>query len=97
MRFRRERHRRGLAVAIAGTATAATGITAGVIAARRLRGPHPRDARSDWACDCGQRYLVQGMDRHRVYWLPEADLSHPLLGRECTSCGAALPAGHEHA
>jgi hypothetical protein len=55
------------------------------------------DGRRPWTCECGQAYLVSGIDRHRVYWLPDAAQSDPLLARECVSCGAALPAGHEAA
>jgi hypothetical protein len=93
--FRRQRHRRGRTVAIAGAATAAAAITAGLVAARRRRALGSHDPRTEWACSCGQRYLVQGTDRHRVYWLSDTDLSDPLLGRECVNCGAPLPAGRE--
>jgi hypothetical protein len=55
------------------------------------------DGRQPWTCDCGQAYLVSGIDRHRVYWLPDAAQSDPMLERECVSCGAPLPAEHEAA
>ena len=82
-------------LAAAGAAVAAAGVAA-VIYTRR-RHAAGSDGRRKWNCECGQEYLVTGIDRHRVYWLPEADHSDPLLGRDCVSCGAELPAGHKAA
>ena len=44
-----------------------------------------------WQCQCGKTYEVQGLDRHRVYSVPDEG---PVLGRECVQCGEPLPAGH---
>jgi hypothetical protein len=64
-------------------------ITVGFFVAKRRRdagGPRT------WQCQCGKTYEVQGLDRHRVYSVPDEG---PVLGRECVSCGEPLPAGHE--
>jgi MYXO-CTERM domain-containing protein len=68
---------------------------------RRRPGPQPasppnESARRAWRCQCGQEYLVSGADRHRIYWLADADAENPVLGQECVSCGASLPADREH-
>jgi hypothetical protein len=68
----------------------AAAIAAAAMFVRRRRARTPKDPRTGWACECGQEYLVQGTDRHRVYWLPGADRADPLLGRECVGCGAPL-------
>ena len=89
------RHRRwGPVLAAAATAAAAA---VAVVIGRRRRGDSSDDGRDAWSCDCGQTYRVSGLDRHRVYWLPEARQSDPLLARECVSCGAQLPARHDAA
>jgi hypothetical protein len=77
-------------------ATSAAAAAVAVSIGRRRRG-HSDDGRHSWSCDCGQAYLVSGLDRHRLYWLPDAQWSDPLLVRECVSCGAELPAGHDAA
>jgi hypothetical protein len=50
-----------------------------------------------WRCPCGQEYRVQGVDRHRVYWLSDAAIADPVLSLECPNCGRTLPREHEHA
>ena len=62
-----------------------------------VRGGGGAGSRRPWSCICGQAYLVSGIDRHRVYWLPDAAQTDPLLVRECVSCGAELLAGHDAA
>jgi hypothetical protein len=59
----------------------------------RRRGPEPPDYR----CQCGQRFLVSGVGRHRVYWLPEASPGDPLLAAQCPRCERRLPREHEGA
>ena len=82
---------------LAAAAITAAAAALAVVLARRRRGASRQDTRRPWNCDCGQAYLVRGVDRHRVYWLPEASHADPLLGRECISCGSELPAGHDAA
>lgn len=68
-------------------------ITAGFFVGKRVRDRDAGEAQaSEWTCACGQTYAVQGLDRHRVYSLPEEG---PVLGRECVRCGEPLPAGHD--
>lgn len=88
--------RRAARLAAAGI-TAAAAAALAVVLARRRRGPSQPEARRPWSCACGQAYLVRGVDRHRVYWLPDAPQSDPLLVRDCVSCGTDLPAGHDAA
>jgi hypothetical protein len=83
-------------VLAAAVPAAAGGVAVAVVIARRRRGGRD-SARRPWSCACGQAYLVSGTDRHRVYWLPDAQESDPLLVRECVSCGAELPASHDAA
>jgi hypothetical protein len=80
-----------------------SGPAAGAAATGSPRGstPAPAAAGADageraWTCGCGQEYRVQGVDRHRVYWLAGADASDPVLAAECPSCGRLLPREHEH-
>ncbi|MBE2315917.1 hypothetical protein DVA67_008015 [Solirubrobacter sp. CPCC 204708] len=64
-------------------------IGVGFFVAKRVRGGSgPRT----WSCQCGKTYEVQGLDRHRVYSVPQEG---PVVGRECVDCGAPLPTGHE--
>jgi len=49
--------------------------------------PEPQEYR----CECGQVFLVTGAGRHRVYRLPEASPSDPVLGPTCPSCDRPLP------
>jgi hypothetical protein len=78
-------------------AAAVVTVAAGaVVIVRRSHGAS-EDGRRSWSCNCGQAYLVSGIDRHRVYWLPDAGQFEPLLVRECVSCGSELPAGHDAA
>jgi hypothetical protein len=48
--------------------------------------------RQQWSCACGQVFVVSGDDRHRVYWLPDAPISSPLMDRSCPNCERELPA-----
>ena len=53
----------------------------------------PEDAPSakrDWTCECGQQFRVSGEDRHRVFWLADADEGDPVLGDQCPSCEKPL-------
>jgi hypothetical protein len=59
------------------------------------KSPPHESARREWRCQCGQAYLVTGADRHRIYWLADADAENPVLGQECVNCGASLPAERE--
>ena len=93
LRARRSHHRRRALVLAAAVPAAAAVAVAVAVAVRRGRGK--ADARGSWNCGCGQAYLVSGVDRHRVYWLPDAQPSDPLLERACVSCGTVLPAGHD--
>jgi hypothetical protein len=75
---------------------------AGTVVRRRRRAPegppasHPVPESSaqlqDYTCRCGARYRTSGMGRHRVYWPHDAPDSEPVLGSDCPSCGAPLPA-----
>jgi hypothetical protein len=86
--------RRGREALVGAVAAIAVGAAAVILRRRRQQ---DQESRRPWRCECGQAYLVHGMDRHRVYWLPEAPESDPLLERECVQCGATLPAGHDTA
>jgi hypothetical protein len=77
-----ERRAAGLA-ALAGLAAISAGFR---VLKARAREPELRV----WRCECGQSFRVDGIDRHRVYWVDD----RPVLGRECVRCGAPLPAGH---
>ena len=52
-------------------------------------------AREPWQCACGERYLVAGRDRHRIYWLEQAAESEPLLSGTCPACERELPSEHD--
>jgi hypothetical protein len=74
-------------------------IAVGFFVAKRVRDADSAEAAaeaepSEWTCACGQRYEVQGLDRHRVYVVPGEG---PVLGRDCVRCGEPLPAGHDTA
>lgn len=77
-----------------GLLAVAAALAAGIaLAGRRLGGPG-RGAREEaYVCDCGTRYRVQGVDRHRVYWRD----GEAVLGDRCVVCDAPLPAGHDAA
>ena len=95
MRRQRSQHRRAPWLTAAG-GTVVLAFAVSVVIVRRRRGA--RDpSRRVWSCDCGQTYVVSGIDRHRVYWLPDAAEADPLLVRNCVSCGVELPAGHDAA
>ena len=49
----------------------------------------------EWRCQCGQDYVVSGVDRHRVYWPAGASPDDPVLDLVCVQCGAPLPATRE--
>ncbi|HWT23065.1 MAG TPA: hypothetical protein VN213_06115, partial [Solirubrobacteraceae bacterium] len=44
-----------------------------------------------WSCECGQSFLVAGVDRHRIYWLPDASPDDPVLSGRCPNCDRPLP------
>jgi hypothetical protein len=58
-------------------------------AAPRLGEPSQQPGREPWQCACGERYLVAGRDRHRIYWLEQAPESEPLLSETCRTCDRA--------
>ena len=91
---RRRRRRVEPRTVAAGLAALAAAAAAGVVARRRRAAGR---AEQSWRCDCGQRYVVRGLDRHRMYWLADAAEADPLLGRECVKCGEPLPATHDAA
>jgi hypothetical protein len=95
LRLRRRRRPNGvpLILSIAGVTALAAG--AAVSVARRRR--RSRRGPESWTCDCGERYLVQGTDRHRVYMRADMEPPEVLLERDCVSCGSTLPARHEAA
>jgi hypothetical protein len=49
----------------------------------------------EWRCDCGQEYVVSGVDRHRVYWPAGGSADDALLELRCVECGGPLPATRE--
>jgi hypothetical protein len=44
----------------------------------------------EWQCVCGQKFRVVGEGRHRVFWLPDAPPSEPVLDDRCPNCGRPL-------
>ena len=79
-------------------ALAAAGAAVALRARRGVSGSRTKPdapAREAWACACGERYLVAGRDRHRVYWREGAPESEPLLSDRCPACERPLPADHE--
>src|SRR4051812_16573496 len=48
-------------------------------------------AEQEYRCECGQEFRVTGAGRHRVYWLPDADPSDPVLSPGCPNCDRPLP------
>jgi hypothetical protein len=104
LRRRRRRQERALWWGAAAAALAATG--GGVVVLLRRTSPRAawdrlrwrRDTSTDrrpWTCECGQRFIVTGQDRHRIYWLEEAEERDPVLGDACPSCDRRLPvSGH---
>ena len=91
-------------------ALVAAALAAAAIARRRLRtqssgaaavsGATAADAEEspqarEWRCDCGQEYVVSGVDRHRVYWPAGGSADDALLELRCVECGAPLPATRE--
>jgi hypothetical protein len=59
----------------------------------RRRGYEPPAAREPWQCECGERYLVAGRDRHRIYWLEADPDGGPVLSGSCPTCERPLPTG----
>ena len=94
--WRRRRSHRG-APLVAATVITAAAAAVMIVRRRRRRRGSAGDGRRAWSCDCGQAYLVSGIDRHRIYWLPDAREFDPLLERQCVSCGSELPLGHKPA
>jgi uncharacterized protein with LGFP repeats len=88
-------------------ALVAAALAAAAIARSRLqtRSPAPVAAASgdaeessqarEWRCQCGQEYVVSGVDRHRVYWPAGGSADDALLELRCVECSAPLPATRE--
>jgi hypothetical protein len=76
-------------------ATAASAVAYALLRLRRRGGRSAEAAgareREECRCECGQAFLVSGAGRHRVYWLPEAPTSDPLLSPDCPQCERPLP------
>jgi hypothetical protein len=83
-------------------ATAAGGVAYALLRLRRpggASGTAPRTGRAgelepppqEYRCDCGQLFHVSGAGRHRVYWLPDASPSDPVLSPACPECDRPLP------
>jgi hypothetical protein len=58
---------------------------------RRRRGRGLEPPPQEYRCDCGQTFHVSGAGRHRVYWLPGASPSDPVLSPTCPECDRPLP------
>ncbi len=90
----------GAAAAVARRRGAASGASSGPSPAREDAGAPPSQepaaevVEDAYTCDCGQEYRVSGEDRHRVYWLKDAEISDPVLGQSCPNCDRPLP--HDH-
>jgi hypothetical protein len=78
-------------------ATAASGVAYALLRMRRGREP---SARANGPAGTGragelepprQDFLVSGAGRHRVYWLPDASPSDPVLSPTCPRCERPLP------
>jgi hypothetical protein len=94
-------HRRVLVPALFATATA--GVAYALLRLRRgggrpAAGSGPAGAGGagpaepqEYRCECGQAFLVSGAGRHRVYRLPEAPPSDPVLSPTCPRCERPLP------
>jgi hypothetical protein len=90
-------------------ALVAAALAAAAVARRRLQTPSSGAAAKgaagtdaeeasqarEWRCDCGQEYVVSGVDRHRVYWPAGGSPDDALLELRCVECGAPLPATRE--
>jgi hypothetical protein len=55
-------------------------------AGKREPAPH-----EEYRCDCGRTFHVSGAGRHRVYRLPGASPSDPVLSPTCPECDRPLP------
>ncbi len=89
----------GAAAAVARRRSGSAG-AAGPSPARESAGAPPSQepaaevVEETFTCECGQEYRVSGEDRHRVYWLKDAEVSDPVLGQTCPNCDRPLP--HDH-
>ncbi|HEX2103707.1 MAG TPA: hypothetical protein VHF51_08645 [Solirubrobacteraceae bacterium] len=81
-------------------AIAASAVAYALLRLRRGGGPSSERARppgssapepQEYRCECGQTFLVSGAGRHRVYRLPDASPSDPVLAPTCPSCERPLP------
>jgi hypothetical protein len=79
--------RRAGLLAVAGALAAALAAVGARIAARRVDGA----GQHEHTCECGARYRVAGVGRHRIYWPADAPEDAPVLGDRCVACGAPLP------
>ena len=96
--MRRKRKKKASAAKVAAPAgaagLAATAVWRFVQRKRNAAGAMaPEDAPSavrDWTCECGQSFRVSGEDRHRVFWLADAEDGDPVLGDQCPNCEKSL-------
>jgi hypothetical protein len=93
----RSRKNRSRAPALVAAAAVALAIAADVVRRRRAAGSGgassgsaPEPGRRAWTCACGQELRVSGVDRHRVWWLPDAEPGSPILGDRCPACDESL-------
>src|SRR3712207_695383 len=93
--FERSRTSKPRLAALASLAGGLAGGVATVVRRRRASaGVAEDDGPATWSCECGQEYRVSGQDRHRVYWLKDADASDPVIGGRCPNCDRPLPGEH---
>ena len=77
-------------------ASALSALVLGAVVAlrqRRRTAERQADGGRTWQCQCGQAFRVSGMDRHRIFWLPEAPENEPVTSGRCPTCDRPLPAG----
>jgi len=60
-------------------------------ALNRLRGKRSGHGHETSTCQCGQKYRVSGLGRHRIYWPEGAPESEPLMIPVCANCERPLP------
>lgn len=84
----------GLAAGIAGVVGAAGLKARSHRRGRSGGGPSGEAAETEWRCQCGQEFRVSGIDRHRVYWLPDASAAEPVMEGRCPNCERPFPSEH---
>ena len=94
MRRRAQRARERQLRAVTG-ALALSALVAAALALLQRRRSSARAAHASrvWQCECGQAFRIAGLDRHRVYWLPDAPANDPIISGRCPACDRPLPAG----